>query len=419
MAIKTAIKSANTVRKEMIENISERSGINYWARDGIARSLVDIIANEQRLMEARVEASMRSIQVGTATGQSLDAIAESKGITRLQPTFAQTESNEKNFMFYSKTTFGDLNGGADILIPAGTVVSVARDMNTASNISENNIVEYRTTRSYRLPADMSAYFCSITASSAGSLHNVAENTLINHNFTSYLSGQLYCKNNYSILNGRNIESDESLRFRTANVVNSHAGATEVALQLSAIQVPGVTKIEVVSGYYGIGTAAAFVFAVDNEANQSLVNAVQRRINSLQTPGLRIVASPGVKVHFDFEIVGYVKATVSGSDRKRIEDEIRRTINTYFFNGSGDPLKNLSIRALEQMIVQNPRLSQLSSIRGSSRNMFNKIYVRRAYGGSRATGERVTLDANGYSLDKNEYAAPGTIDIMFEEVSGDN
>lgn len=419
MAIKTPIKSANSLRKEMIENISERSGVNYWARDGIARSLVDIMTSEQRLMEARVEASVRSIQVGTATGTALDAIAESKGLARVQPTFAQSMSSEKNVMFYSMTTFGDLNAGADIVIPKGTKLSVGQTLNTATNVSENNIVEYVTTQAYTLPATMSAYFCSVRAVSAGSFHNVAENTLINHNFTNYQSGQLYCKNNYSILNGRNIESDESLRFRVANIVNTHAGATEIALQMAAIEVPGVTKIEVVSGYFGIGTAAAFVFAVDNEANQALVNAVQRRINSLQTPGLRIIAMPGVKVHFDFEIVAYIKSTVSGADRTAIENEIKRTISTYFFNGSGDPLKNLSMLSLEQMIVNNPRLAQLASVRGSSRNMFNKIYIRRSYGGSRATGERVTLDANTYSLEKNEYGSPGTIDIVFEEVSGDN
>lgn len=419
MAIKTPIKSANSLRKEMIKNISERSGVNYWARDGIARSLVDIMISEQRLMEARVEASMRSIQVGTATGSALDALAESKGLARIQPAFAQSSSSEKNVMFYSMTTFGDLNGGLDIVIPKGVKVSVGATLNTANNTSENNIVEYVTTKSYTLPAGMSAYFCSVKAVGAGAFHNVAENTLINHNFTNYQSGQLYCKNNFSILNGRNIESDESLRFRTANVVNTHAGATEIALQMAAIEVPGVTKIEVVSGYFGIGTAAAFVFAIDNEANQQLVNAVQRRINSLQTPGLRIIATPGVRVRFDFEIVAYIKSTVSGSDRTNIENEIKRTINTYFFNGSGDPLKTLSMRSLEQAIVTNSRLSQLSSTRGSSRNMFNKIYIRKSYGGSRATGERVTLDVNTYSLEKNEYGTPGTIEITFEEVSGDN
>jgi hypothetical protein len=174
-----------------------------------------------------------------------------------------------------------------------------------------------------------------------------------------------------------------------------------------------------SGYFGIGTAAVFVFGVDNEATQSLVNAVQRRINSLQTPGLRIIAMPGVRVNFDFEIVAYVKATTNGPDRKRMEDEIRRTISTYFFDGTGDPLKSLSMKSLETMILQNPRLSKMASIRGNSRNMFNKIYIRKAYGGSRSTGERVTLDQNTYSLAANEYGAPGTISISFEEVSGDN
>lgn len=418
MAVKTSLKSPNTLRKEMINNISERSGINYWAKDGVARSLVDILTSEQRIMEGRVEASLRSIQVGTAVGSALDALAESKGVSRLQPTHAQSESVEKNFMFYSTTTFGDLNGGASIFIPAGTKIYVGSNLNTEQNVSENNIVEYRTTKDYTLPATSSSYFCSVKATSAGSFANVAENTLLSHSFTNYQSGQLYCKNNYAILNGRNLESDSSLRFRVANSVNAHAGVTESALELSAIQVPGVTKIKVMSGYFGIGTAAVFVFGVDNEATQSLVNAVQRRINSLQTPGLRVIAMPGVKIVFDFEMIVYVKETMSGTERTRTEDEIKRTISTYFFDGTGDPLKTLSIKSLENMIVQNPRLSKIASIRGNSRNIFNKIYIRKAYGGSRSTGERVTLDQNAYSLASNEYGAPGKISIKFEDVAGD-
>lgn len=403
----------------MINNMSEQAGINYWGKDGIARSLVDILSSEQRLMEARVEASLQSIQIGTAVGPALDALAESRGVSRLQPTYAQSESSEKNFMFYSTTTFGDLNGGADIFIPAGTKIHVGSNYVSEANISENNIVEYSTTKDYILPAGLSSYFCSIKAKSAGSFSNVAENTLLSHNFNNYQSGQLYCKNNYSILNGRNLESDSSLRFRVANIVNANSGATEIALELSAIQVPGVTNIKVISGYFGIGTAAVFVFGVDNEANQSLVTAVQRRINSLQTPGVKIIAMGGVRVHFDFEVIAYVKSTTNGPDRKRMEDEIRRTISNYFFDGTGDPLKTLSMKSLETLILQNPNLSKMASIRGSSRNMFNKIYIRKSYGGSRATGERVTLDQNTYSLAVNEYGAPGLIKITFEEVSGDN
>jgi uncharacterized phage protein gp47/JayE len=419
MAIKAAIKSPNTVRKEMIDNISERSGINYWGKDGVARSLVDVFTSEQKLIEARAEAAIRGIQVSTATGENLDGLAESKGINRLQPTYAQSNSNEKNFMFYSLTTFGDLNGGADIVLPKGTKITVGRSLANEQNLSDNNLVEYVTVIDYVLPASGKTFFCSIRASAAGSFNNVGENSLINHNFTNYLSGKLYCKNNYSILNGRNLENDESLRFRIANVINSHSGATELALQLSAIQVPGVTKVQVVSGYYGIGTAAVFVFGVDNESNQELVNAVQRRINSYQTAGLKIIAVAGVKVHFDFEILAYVKPTVNGPDRKQMEEEIKKTINSYFFNGTGDPLKTISVKGLEQAIVSNSRLGKLSSIRGNNRSLFNKIFIRKGYGGSRTTGERATLDANSFTLAENEYAAPGTIQITFENVSGDN
>jgi uncharacterized phage protein gp47/JayE len=418
MAVKTAIKSPNTIRKEMIKNISERTGVNYWGRDGVARTFVDIITSEQRLAEGRVEASLKSIQLGTAEKEDLDALAESKGLFRMQPTYAESVSNEKNFMFYSNTTFGDLNGGASIVIPAGTKIGAFSSSFTANNISENNIVEYVTTKEYTLPSTMSFYFCSIKSVSSGSFQNVAENTLLKHDFTNYISGQLLCKNNYAILNGRNIESDDSLRFRAANIYNSHAGATEVALQLSGIEVPGATSIRVVSSYYGIGTAAAFVFGPENESTNSVVAAVQRRINSLQTPGVRIIASAGVKVQFDFEVIVFVKESTSGTERINIEEEVKRTIVSYFFDGTGDPLKTLSIKSIEYLIVSNPRLSKIASIRGNNRNIFNRIYVRKSYGGSRATGERTTLDVNNYRLEENEYGGPGTINITFEEVSED-
>jgi hypothetical protein len=174
----------------------------------------------------------------------------------------------------------------------------------------------------------------------------------------------------------------------------------------------------VSSYYGIGTAAAFVFGPENESTNSVVAAVQRRINSLQTPGVRIIASAGVKVQFDFEVIVFVKESTSGTERINIEEEVKRTIVSYFFDGTGDPLKTLSIKSIEYLIVSNPRLSKIASIRGNNRNIFNRIYVRKSYGGSRATGERTTLDVNNYRLEENEYGGPGTINITFEEVSED-
>ena len=143
---------------------------------------------------------------------------------------AESKMNEMNFYFYCSTTFGDINSGADITIPAGTLISPGESL-TPSDVSGNNQgIVYRTTATYVLPASSSIYYCGLNATTAGSLQNVAENVLINHQFTGYTDfvngAPLRCTNNYSILNGQNIENDDNLRFRISSHYAALAGATQ-------------------------------------------------------------------------------------------------------------------------------------------------------------------------------------------------
>ena len=123
MAIRPIIKSTNSLKKDIKERLSNRAGITHWSNDGVAKSLVDAIAVEQRLLSNRMNSALRNMQVSTAEGSNLDNLGVTRGVQRLKANTAESMKREMNFYFYSDTTFGDLNGGADILIPKGTLVT--------------------------------------------------------------------------------------------------------------------------------------------------------------------------------------------------------------------------------------------------------------------------------------------------------
>ena len=396
MAIKPSLKSFRSVTKKTKESLRDRAGITHWSPDGVASSLLDSITTEHRLVSRRMNKALESIQIGSAEGESLSALGETRNVRRLPAMHASTEAIEMNFAFYvSSGTFGDINAGADIILPAGTIVNAGDDLESGESLSRRNRVQYKTTNSYTLGAGQSIVYCSIKAETPGSGMNVAENVLIAHSFEDYsdrLSQSLLCTNRRSILNGRNLEDDESLRFRIANHYTALASSNETAISMKALTVPGVLKTEVVPNYYGIGTAAVFVFGIDKESNKKMVAAVQERISELQTPGLRIFALPGIEVCFDFELTVYTRENLTRRQRDSVNRSILKTMNRYFATNSSRPISRVSLREIHQRITRESDVGSLIVGRGDVEGMFDHVYIRKSYSGSSSSSERLTLDS---------------------------
>ena len=418
MAIKPTIKTVRTISKEVREKLKERSGITHWSKDGIAKSMVDAIATEQALISQRVTRALNGIQIGTASGKALENLGENRSVRRLTQTFAESQMNENNFFFYCSTTFGSINGGSDIVLPAGTIITPGDSLTPGRVSSANQKISYATTQTYTLPAAASVYYCGIKAQTPGTAQNVAENVLISHNFTGYsdfsAGAPLLCKNNYSIVNGQNLESDENLRFRISSHYAGLAGATRDALLLRALTVPGVIDLRLEPNFYGIGTAAAFVFGQDNESSASLVSKVQEKINSVQTAGIKILASPGVRVSFDFDLILYTQEQLTPVEQNSVKRAVKRTMDRYFSRRTRAPSRVISLEAIRKALSNNSDISGRVVDGGSSQELFNNVYIRKNYTGARVSSERVTLDATSYGLERYEFGALGNLTIRFQK-----
>ncbi len=413
------MKTVRSLSKEVKDQLQQRSGITHWAKDGAAKSMVDAIATEQSLMSQRATRAIDSLQISSATGKALESLGENRGVRRLSPTYADSKKNEMNFFFYCSTTFGDINGGADIVIPAGTVISPGSAL-TPGRVSQSATdIKYVTVQTYTLPASASSYYCGIKATTPGTAQNVAENVLVAHNFTGYTDfvagAPLKCKNDYSIINGQNIESDDNLRFRISSHYGALAGATEDSLLLRALTVPGVLDMRLEPNFFGIGTCAVFVFGQDNESSQALVRKVQEKINAIQTAGVKILASPGVKVRFDFDLVLYTQTTLSATEQNSIKRAVKRVMDRYFSRRTRAPIKSISLEAIRKMIARNKEISSKVVDRGSSDELFNNVYIRKDYSGVRVASERTTLDSLNYRLERYEFGALGSLTVRFQKI----
>ena len=412
MASVPSLKNISSVLDEFRNRLEDRAGITNLGSDTAIRSIIDALASQIVDDRYQTRNAFFAGQISTASGRDLDALALTYGLERLQPTFAEVGLSDRSLMFYAPdgATFGDLNNGNDIVLLASTIVS------SDENSSGNARIQYKLLADYALPAASSSKFCSAKALTFGSSQNVGANVLLNHDFTNYsdsLSASLKVTNVFPILNGRELERDEQLRFRVSNHYNSLASSNTTKLQLLGLQVPGVLDVRIVPSYFGIGTCAVIVFAAEHESNQSLVASVQRKINAVQAPGLRVIAIPGIKVQFDFDISILVKQPITDSNKARLRNSIRRSINTYFNELGVEGTLNIEdIRKL--VLSDNPEIFGLAG-RQVSRDLFRAIYIRKSYSTNISTSERETLISNTYSLNADEFARSGSINITFGSV----
>ncbi len=409
MADLPSTKNPTTIFKGMRERLSRRTALTSFSPDSATRALLDGVVSEEASLREDMRSALKANQIGLAQGKDLDAIGGER-YKRLSPTYAEVRAVEENLTWYTSTTFGAINGGASFTIPAGTIVSITEAPAGGAT------VRYELTSDCLCSSGSSTAYCSARALSMGASQNVRARSLNSHDFSSYtdyLSGSLKVTNAYPIENGRDVETDESYRYRLANYHTSLLGAVETKLKLRALEVPGVVNAKVIPGYYGIGTAAVVVFGAEGESTTALVEKVQRQLESSQTGSNKIMAMAGVRVTMDFEINVVVSESPTVADRQAITSGIRRSLHSRLAEADVESI--IDLESLRRTIVSdNPRLLSVSSqaaIRDGS--IFDNVYVRRSYATSRSTSEREKLTASTYFLEEEEFASVGSVNISFE------
>lgn len=267
MAIQTP-KSSSQYAQEILAAL-QATGIQNTSPGGKARALADIIADRMGELETRQFVAATQNLLPFATGTALDALGDIYAVPRIAAQDAQSTAADSNFEFFVQNgTFGSINNGQSIVIPAGTRVFTA---------SQNGPV-YTTDVQVTLPAASSTFFFSASSLLPASAGNAASGIFNRHNFTNYaqsIFGTLLVTNNFGIVAGRDIEDDESYRFRIRLKLQSAGGAAQSDIRAAVLQIPGIQDV-VFSPL--AGTYLLYVYGISPAVPPSLLSLVQTAIN---------------------------------------------------------------------------------------------------------------------------------------------
>lgn len=266
------IQSPQTVTTFQSDILSalQNTGITQTNPGGKARAFADIAGNEMGGLESRSYAALGQSLLPFATGDNLDFLGEVYGIPRLDGTTASSSVSDGNFIFYVQSgTFGSINSGNSIIIPAGTVLSTG----SASGPT------YTTDSAVTLPASMSSVAFAATCTSDGSSGNVSAGAISNHNFQGYTDfrfGSLLVTNNFGVVSGDDAEMDDDYRYRINLKLSSKNGAAEADLRLAILNVPGLQDVVFERQ---AGTYICYVYAVSPTVPTSTLQMVQAQMNT--------------------------------------------------------------------------------------------------------------------------------------------
>lgn len=401
MANLPRLKSTTRPARDIKEKLESRTGINNFSADSAASTITNAVATAIVRNHNETVNAFDQIQISSASGINLDQIAISHGLSRNEPVKAISLEQERSVYFYvASGTFGDINGGNDISLPAGTKIF-------PSNATRNGIA-YEVLYDYTLPAVSNRAYCSIRAVSFGSSQNVGPRSLTSHSLTEFPG--LYCTNKYAIVNGRTRETDEALRDRISFYFKTLSINNRSALLMEALAVPGVLDLAIIEGYYGIGTCGVFIFGADGFSNTSLVNQLTSRVSQINTAGLKVIVSTAIQVNISFEVEVSVNSQLTTNEVSFINSSIKQSIVKYI--SSGNNRRTIDLKTLRDFImVDNPRILSILPKRSNDiTSLFKNVYIERKHSGLDVGSIRETMATSVYNLKQEEFAAVGFVDV---------
>lgn len=399
-------KNSLVLARDFRQQITARTGITDFDSDSKTDALVTVFV--EQVLSARNDAvsAFYANQIGNAVGGQLDQIGQDMGLPRYAETFAFSQRRDQNLAFYvSGGTFGSLNGGSDIVVPAGADIF--------SNENENDLgsrIIYKTTTDVTLYADRSVAYIDVRAVASGNKANIGGGMLVNHNFTNYSAGTgLLVINFFSVLNGRPEENDRNYKFRLSRRYDTLVSSNDTKLHLTSLRVPGVLDTKIIQGYYGVGTVGVVVLGPENQTNLGVVRAVQSRLNELEGPSSRYMAVPATAVYLDIEMQVRATGALTATQKRQFEMTVRRALKNYFRSQGINGTISLRDTATE-LAAYNAGTIKLTSL-GRTEEVFETVYIRKGPSSS-STTERDTLKNPYYNLGEDEYADLGTLSIRY-------
>lgn len=381
---------STTIYQQNILDALVQTGIRQTSPGGKARAFADIVGDQLGTLETRQFINLAQTLLPYASADSLDFLGAIYGVTRIPQFDIISSSSEGNFQFYVRSgTFGSINNGQDIVVPAGTKIfsgSVGGPV-------------YLVSTSVTLPAASTSVFFSATNLEGGSRGIAGSGILVQHNFTNYAGsrfGSLLVSNNFGLVGGRDQEDDDSYRYRINLRLRARGESSEDALRLQLLQVPGVQDLVMVRQS---GTFNVYVYGVSPSVSPSLLSAVQAQLdNSTAFPLVGTALAP--------DLVGISLATTL-SLSKTVATTDQTSIISNAVSAAEDYINNLGVggtlvlnQVADRILSSDARIQDI----GNPNQPLQSIFIWRSrLDGSRysrflvadytpQTGERIVVES---------------------------
>lgn len=265
-------------------------------------------------IEEKIAYQYDQLQLSTAIGANLDAIAARYGLARQESYRAYS----RTFLFYvyNGGTYGSVRTGgmpSPAIIPAGTYVY---------NPSATS-VRYKTTHDVIFADSTVSKMVTVEALVSGSSQQVEANILTAHNMSTVAS-VIWCTNPTPIDSGDDREPDENLRFRITQRIASFGGSTVDGLRGALVALPGVRDATVVTNARGPGTMTITVLGRTNPTSQEVLDFVESTANELVAAGIT------VNVRTPSEVPVSVRMVVTPDDAG-LRESVKAQVATLFAN----------------------------------------------------------------------------------------
>jgi len=261
-------KTTREILNEILGYLVSHTDITLVQPGSTARSLVESVAGEIASLYQTVDSTIVNMFPSTARGPFLDLVGELVGVTRLTQLAPRTSASDLNIRFYVET--GNLGaqipkpGDATIaLIPAGTTVETA-----------DGTVTFTVDLAHEAPAGATEIYVTARAQTFGLNANVGPGVLSVH---SLGNPNVLVENRETVATGREIETDDQMRFRIQNAVRTAEGANIAAIRSMALSTPGVTDVRLRPFVAGSGSFEVLVLPIGNRVPTASLNDLQALI----------------------------------------------------------------------------------------------------------------------------------------------
>lgn len=329
------LKTTNII-SNALQRLNNYTNITFLSPGSKARMLVDILSEEVGLQASQFDVNVGAGLLRNARGNVLDYIGEVFGLERQEEVKASVSSFEQNFVLYTVgNNFGEINGGLDIVIPAGQM-----QISNVDGIASDAVM-YTNTEKITLKSNENKVFFSAQSLVPGLFSNSGANTLNFHNFINYrdsISKSLLVTNSHTIAYGRDRETDDNYRYRIQKEKISSEAGNETAIRLGLLVIPGIANVVRVPYSRGIGTCDWLISSTSVIVSQELLSLAQDVINSKQSVGMSNIAKSPVLIGTEFSFSITYKGRLEDRQKEQIKASIKSNISEYINNLEiGQPL----------------------------------------------------------------------------------